>query len=283
MITSIKRTRFMIKQSNYWKKRFLALRIGLYLAGIILAFAFSMATGIFNVYYYFLDILKIVIFVSIIMATAYFIVGDKEMYVNWHDRSYRNKDLQGKLVLAVLEGMLFLIVSTAILGIFYLFGFPYEYEQKNFTGGPSTSPLRFIPSPLEGMLFAFIIVLQVVALFTSIYWYYSRCWKVIGFNKYKKVIKIDLIRSMSGLTINVLIWALSPIQLDNAYFNFIYPDAYPNFHFLDSSIFSSQPHLYLLVQLGLLVALNLFYIIDGIIANKRRTNFIDIDPLATVD
>ncbi|MGC9778856.1 MAG: hypothetical protein HZR80_06395 [Candidatus Heimdallarchaeota archaeon] len=282
MITSIKRTRFIIKQSDYWKKRFLALRIGLYITSFVLANVSSMATGHFNVYYYFLDILKIVIFVSIIMATAYFIVGDKETYDNWHDRSYRNKDLQGKLVLAVLEGILFLIVSTAILGLFHLSGFPYKYEQKYFPGDPSTSPLRFIPSPLEGMLFAFIIVLQVVALFTSIYWYYSRCWKVIGFNEKKKVIKIDS-KFLIGFIINVLIWVLSTIQLDNAYFNFIYPDTYPNFHFLDSSIFSSQPHLYLLVQLGLLVVFNLFYIIDGIIANKRRTNFIDIDPLATVD
>lgn len=273
----------MIKQSDYWKKRFLALRIGLYLASIILAFPFSMSTGLFNIYYYFLDILKIVIFFSMSLATVYSIVSDRETYDNWHDRSYRNKDLQGKLVLAVLEGILFLIVSTLILGIFHLSGFPYEYEQKNFPGDPSTSPLRFIPSPLEGMLFAFIILLQVVALFTSIYWYYSRCFKVIGFNKYKKIIKIDFIRFMLGLVINMLIWVLSPILLDNAYFNFIYPDAYPNSHFLEGSIFASQPYLYLLVQLGILVALNLFYIIDGIIANKRRTNFIDIDPLATVD
>lgn len=283
MISSIKRIRFIIKQSAYWKKRFIGLRIGLYIAGVALAFAFSMTAGIFNVYYYFLDILKIVFFFSIFMATAYFIVSDKETYDNWHDRSYRNKDLLGKLVIAVIEGILFLIISTAILGLFYLSGFTYEYEQNNFPGGPSTSPLRFIPSPLEGMLFAFIILLQVVALFTSIYWYYSRCWKVIGFNKYKKVIKIDIIRSMSGLVINILIWGLSPILLDNVYFNFIYPDAYPNFHFLDGSIFSTQPYLYLLVQLGLLVAFNLFYIIDGILANKRRTNFIEIDPLTTVD
>ncbi len=283
MISSIKRIRFIIKQSDYWKKRFLVLRIGLYLACIILAFALSMATGIFNVYYYFLDILKIVIFFSMVMATAYFIAGDKEMYINWHDRSYRNKVLQGKLVLAVLEGMLFLIVSTAILGIFYLSGFPYDYEQKHFPGDASTSPFRFSPSSLEGLLFAFIILLQVVALFTSIYWYYNRCWKVTGFNKYKKIIKIDLIRGLVPLIINMLIWGLFLVLLDHVYFNFIYPEAYPNFHFLDGSIFSTQPYLYLFVQLGLLVAINLFYIIDGIIANKRRTNFIDIDPITTVD
>lgn len=282
MISSIKRIRFIIKQSAYWKKRFIGLRIGLYIAGFVLAFVFSMSTGIFNVYYYFLNILKIVFFFSIFMAMAYFIVSDKETYDNWHDRSYRNKDLQGKLILAVIEGILFLIISTAILGFFYLSGFPYEYEQNNFPGGPSTSPLRFIPSPLERMLFAFIIVLQVVVLFTSIYWYYSRCFKVIGFNKYKKIIKVDY-KFLIALFINVLIWGLLTVYLDNAYFNFIYPDAYPNFHFLDGSIFSTQPYLYLLVQLGLLVAFNLFYIIDGILANKRRTNFIEIDPLTTVD
>jgi len=282
VITSIKRTRFIIKQNSYWKKRFLKLRIGLYIISIILAFVSSIAKGFCIVYYYFLDILKIVIFFSMIMATAYFVVGDKEMYDNWHESSYRNEDLLGKLVLTVLEGVLFLIVSSAILGIFYLSGFPYDYEQKYFLGGPSTSPLRFSPSLLEGLLFAFIIFLQVISFFISIYWYYSRCFKIIGFNEYKKVIKLDY-KFLIALLINGSIWVLSTIFLDHVYFNFIYPDAYPNFHFLDGSIFSTQPYLYLLVQLGILVALNLFYIIDGIIANKRRTNFIDIDPLANVD
>ncbi|RLI68333.1 MAG: hypothetical protein DRP02_02150 [Candidatus Gerdarchaeota archaeon] len=282
MTSSIKRIRLIIKQSAYWKKRFIGLRIGLYIAGVVLAFGFSMVIGLFNIFYFFLDILKIAFFYLIFMATAYFIVSDKETYDNWHDRSYRNKDLQGKLILSVIEGVLFLIISTAILGLFYLSGFPYEYEQSSFPGDPSTSPLRFIPSPLEGILFAFIIVLQVVVLFTSIYWYYSRCFKVIGFNKYKKIIKIDY-RFLIALFINVLIWGLLTVFLDNAYFNFIYPDAYPNFHFLDGSIFSTQPFLYLLVQLGLLVTINLFYIIDGILANKRRTNFIEIESFTTVD
>ncbi len=283
MLDSIRKTRFMIKTSDYWKKKFLRFRIVFYILCIIIVFYFSMALGAFNVYYYFLGILKTVIFFSLFMASGYFFVSDRETYDNWHNRSYRNKALLGKLVLAVLEGLLFFVFSTVIFGIFYLIGFPYDLEQKHFPGDSSTSPLRFSPSQIEGVLFVIIILLQVVALFTSIYWYYNRGFKVVGFNKYKKISIQDFKRFMCTLLINLLFWNFIPLFSDHVYFNFIYPDAFPNFHFLDDSFFASKPYLYLVLQLGILVAVNLFYIIDGIIANKRRTNFIEIDLLATVD
>ncbi len=287
MKASISRIRFIISQDNYWRKKLLHFRIGLYILCIIIVFYFSMASGFFNIYYYFLGILKTVIAFSILMAVGYFIVSDretyKETYNNWHDSTYRNKDIQGKLMLAVIEGLLFLVISTVIFGLFYLSGFPYDHEQKHFPGDTGRSPLRFSPSQIEGVLFAFIIFLHVVALFTSIYWIYARCFKVIGFNKYKKIIFLDIKRLVFLIIGNFLFWNFSSLFLDHVYFNFIYPDAFANFHFLDDSLFASKPYLYLIMQLGILVAVNLFYIIDGTIANKYRTNFIDVDPLTTVD
>ncbi|MFW9921810.1 MAG: hypothetical protein ACFFDW_00785 [Candidatus Thorarchaeota archaeon] len=272
------KTRFLIKQSGYWRPKFLKFRIGIYFVGLFTVFVFSIATGLSNIYYFLLDIPKLVIFFSITVATAYFVVLDKEQYEKWHERSFRKINLQGKLLLTIIEGLIFFLVSLILLGIIYFSGFPTYYETKNFSELES-NPLRFVPSTLEGILFAIIISLQIIALFTSINWYYARCWKIIGFNEQKKVIKIASYRMIVSFFITVLIWCLSSIFLDHAYFNFIYPDVYPNFHFLDNSIFSSQPSLYLYVQLGFLVLINLFYLIDGILANKLRTDFIEVDLL----
>ncbi|NHJ87605.1 MAG: hypothetical protein FK734_19245 [Asgard group archaeon] len=279
--STIKRTKFLIKTSDYWKRKLIKFRISLYVILIIVAFVCSMVTGNFNAYFYFLDIFKVVIFCALLWASAYFIVADKETFENWNNPSFRKKDLLGKLVLAAFEGIIFLLISTIIFAIFRFSGFPYQYVTEHFPGGATASPLRYTPSVIDGILIAGIIILQIITIFSSIYWYYARCWKIIGFNEEKKIIKISL-RFLIGLIINISFWMFSTVILDQVYFNFIYPEAYPNFHLLENSIFATKPYLFLILQLVSIILLNIFYVIDGIVANKRRTNFIEIDPIESI-
>ncbi|NHJ04020.1 MAG: hypothetical protein EAX90_04300, partial [Candidatus Heimdallarchaeota archaeon] len=123
-------------------------------------------------------------------------------------------------------------------------------------------------------------LMQLIAPIAGICWQYSRCMTVVGFIKERKALKIkpNVLFVMPFLF--MIIWVQFAIFLDQVYFNLVYPDVFPNFNILEGSIFSSHPYLYLIVQLGVLLVLNLFFIIDSLLANKYRTNFINLDSLA---
>lgn len=72
-----------------------------------MAFSLSIVIGGGNLFYYFLDILKIVFVISTSMALVYFAIADKEDYENWDQQSYRKKAINEKLLLALLEGIFF--------------------------------------------------------------------------------------------------------------------------------------------------------------------------------
>ncbi len=206
MTSSISRIRFIIQQSESWKKRFLKGRIALYILTFMMVFALSITLGYFNLFYYFLSVLKYVISFSFFIATVYFMVADKETSENWQNRTVRNKDILGKLLLSIIEGAIFLAISTAILGIFYLTGFPYKIEQTYLAEHTGASPLRYVPTAVEAIIYSFIILMMLISLITSIYWYYSRCVKVIGFRKREKVMKINIVRAIIGFLANFALW-----------------------------------------------------------------------------
>jgi len=271
MVLKGNKTWFLIQQSSYWKSLILKGRIVLNIICLIMAFSLSIVIGGGNIFYYFLDILKIVFVVSTSMALVYFAIADKEDYENWHLRSYRSKVLKEKLLLALLEGVFFLILATALLGIVYIVGLPYAREQDFLLEHLSAYPLRYIPSPVEGILYAFIMLIQLVSPIAGIYWQFSRCTKVIGFDSEKNIFKTEWWLFLYFPF--VLLWIFFTAFLDYVYFNLLYPDVFPNFNILEGSIFSEQPYLYLVLQLSVLVVLNLFFFIDGILANKFRKNF----------
>lgn len=131
--------------------------------------------------------------------------------------------------------------------------------------------MLYIPSPVEGILYAFIMLIQLVSPVVAIYWQYARCTKVIGFDSEKDLFKTEWWSFLYFLF--VFLWIFFTAFLDYVHFNLLYPDVYPSFNILEGSIFSEQPYLYLIVQLAILVVLNLFFFIDGLLANKFRKNF----------
>ncbi len=268
--------RFIIKQNSGLKNRFLKARIGFYVFFSIMVFITSISLGNFNILYYIQSVLKYVVCFSIFVAGLYLMVGDKETAENWQKASIRKKDIIGKLQLSILEGIIFLVIPSVILGIFYLTGFPYDYEQTYLAEHTGESPLRYIPTTVEAVLFSGIILLTIVSLFTSIYWFYSRCGKVIGYRDNEKEMKVDITRAMIGVMVNFFIWAVIIPVLDVVFFDIVYPERSNRFEFL-KEISSSKPYLYLVIQLGFILLVNLYYVIDGLLANKRRKNFVKID------
>ena len=236
-----------------------------------MAFSLSFIIGGGNLFYYFLDILKIAFVISTSMALMYFAVADREDYENWDQQSYRKKALKEKLLLSLLEGAIFLILASVLLGIVYLIGLPATREQAYLQDHSGEYPLEYIPSSAEGILYAFIMVIQLISPVVAIYWQYARCMKVIGFDSGKNLFKTEWWSLLYFLFI--FLWIFFTAFLDYVYFNLLYPDVYPNFNILEGSIFSEQPYLYLILQLVVLVALNLFFLIDGLLANKFRKNF----------
>ncbi|HUU76705.1 MAG TPA: hypothetical protein VMX55_00065 [candidate division Zixibacteria bacterium] len=280
MIFKGNKTWLLIRQSSYLKSRFMIARVGLSIISLVLAFYFSMIGGGFNIYYYFLDVLKIVFFYSIGIAAIYFIIGDEEDYENWNNREYRKKSLKEKLILSLIEGGVFLFLSTTLLGFFYLLDIPYSLELDFLNLQSDISLLHYVPNPIEGILFAFIMLMQLIAPIAGICWQYSRCMTVVGFIEERKALKIKPNVQFALPFLFMIIWVQFAVFLDQVYFNLVYPDVFPNFNILEGSIFSSQPYLYLVVQLGVLLVLNLFFIIDSLLANKYRTNFIALESLA---
>lgn len=240
-----------------------------------------MVPGSFNIYFFFLDALKIVVCFSFMIATMYLPIAEKEIAENWQNPSIRNKDIFGKLLLSLFQGIIFLLLSTVFLGVFYLTGYPKIYEQQYLDEFNGLCPLGYVPTTSEAIIYACIIFLILISLFTSIFWYYSRIVKVTGYKEDKKTIKLDIIRLLLGLIINLLIWGvLLPVFFDQAFIDILYPEQSTRYELL-GAIFSSKPHLFLLIQLGVIILLNIFYIIDGLLANKKRKNFVEIDLIET--
>lgn len=285
VITRIKHIRFELKQNARVRNRLWKGRIGCYILFFVVAFASAISWGYSNPFYYFLDIVKVVMIFTIVISCGYLVVLDKASAFKWQDPTVRNVDIFAKIVLSIFEGMLFFVVSTAIYGLLFLTKIPFTAEQTYLEEFGGVSPLRYIPTPIEAFLYISCILLTLLALITSVYWVYSRGVKIVGYNDEKNCPFLDIFRIFPVVFINYPIWAMLLICFfgDVTYHSLLFPNAHPNFYFLDNSIFASQPQLFLLVQLGLLVALNFFYILDGFLANQRRKNFVDIDPHTSID
>ncbi len=132
----------------------------------------------------------------------------------------------------------------------------------------------------EKVILSIIMLMQVLAPIAGIYWQYSRCMTVIGLDKWKTALKIKTNALFFVPFIFVMIWdALFTVFLDGFYFELLYLEIFTNPNILEGTIFSSKPYLYLVLQLGILLVLNLFFIIASVLANKYRKNFRETDIL----
>lgn len=274
-------TWFLIQKNAYWKAQFRKLRIGLNIIDLIFVFISAIIVGGGNIYYYFLDVLKIVFIHTSFMSLVYFLVGNQEDIENWDQYSHRRKKFREKLLLSLFEGVIFLLIATAMFGILHLTGFPIAREQEFLSEHVSEYVLGYKPSLIEGILIALIIGIQLISIITGIYWHYSRCMKVTGLRKEKNKLVIEW--WFMFYWIFIAIWGFATVYLDQVFINLLYPEVFPNFNILEGTIFSSKPYLYLIIQLAILIVFNLFFIMDGFIANRCRKKFIDLDPLATVE
>ena len=269
---SYRQTRIIIKSEKKMKEHIMKFRI-YYLAIHILFIAiFSLILVSFNIFFFFISFLKYLILYSLSLSTIYLLIADRETAENWQNRSKRNENLKGKIIHLLIEGFILLLLSLLILGIIYLTGYPRKADEMDLDLGSDGILSRlYIPTSMEAILIVSIIILLLLSLFTTVFWFSSRCIIIKSYYTKKKMMNIKFKRMIFSLIINWIIWGiLFPIFLDLSFFNAKFPWIF-HIRFPFEKFFEQSPYFLLLIQLVILVLLNLFYIIDGIIANRKKT------------
>ncbi|MHA1155870.1 MAG: hypothetical protein ACTSQK_07140, partial [Candidatus Heimdallarchaeota archaeon] len=72
------------------------------------------------------------------------------------------------------------------------------------------------------------------------------------------------------------------VFLDELFISTKFPDILASWDKYDT-VFASNPEILLVIELAIIVLLNIFYITDGLLANKFRTNFVDNDMPKTIE
>ena len=204
------------------------------------------------------------------MSTIYLLMVDRQTAENWQDRSNRNKNLKGKFLHLAIDGSLLFVVSLLVLGIMYLTGTTRKMDDVEISLGSGGILTRtYIPHSIEAILIGSLITILLLSIFTTIFWFYNRCMVINSYSTKKKMMNAEPKRMIFCLVINWIIWGiLLPILLDLAFLNVKFPWNFP-VHFLFEKAFEQNPYYILLIQLVVIILLNLFYIIDGIVANRK--------------
>ncbi len=271
VIASFKETRIIIKSDKRIKERIMNFRIFFLAIHIVFISIFSLLLQSFNIFFFFISFLKYLILYSLILSSIYLLIADRETAENWQDRSKRNENLKGKFLHLIIEGSILFVISLLVLGIMYLAGVPRRMDEIDIDLGSGGIITRtYIPTSIEAILIVSIIILLLLSIFTAIFWFSSRCMVVTSYFTKKKMLNAKSKLMIVSLIINGVIWGvLMPIFLDLAFYNVKFPWNFP-VHFPLEEIFEQNPYYLLLIQLAVLVLLNLFYIIDGIIANRKE-------------
>ncbi len=270
ILASYKQTRTIIRSDEKLKLQVINNRFMLLLLHILFIIIFSMIMVSFNIFFFIISFLKYLILYCLSMSTIYLLMVDRKTAENWQDRSNRNKNLKGKFLHLAIDGSLLFVVSLLVLGIMYLTGTTRKMDDVEISLGSGGILTRtFIPHSIEAILIGSLITILLLSIFTTIFWFYNRCMVITSYSTKKKMMNAEPKRMIFCLVINWIIWGiLLPILLDLAFLNVKFPWNFP-VHFLFEKAFEQNPYYILLIQLVVIILLNLFYIIDGIVANRK--------------
>ncbi len=244
----------------------------------ILIIPFSMFTSSFNPLLFFLNIFKIISIYTTVFSFIYLAFGDANSIDKWHKKSLRKKEIKGRLLHVLKEACILLMVSSSIFGLIHLSGLPRYIEVNFLEENPGLEfPLNYQPTISELLLIISIITLLLLTQVTLIYWIYSRCAQYKGYNTEKKLRRIDTKRFFICLSIVFIIFGIIlTIILDDLFVSTKFPDIMTSWDKYDT-VFASNPEIILIIELVIIILLNIFYITDGLLANKFRTNFVEMD------
>ncbi|MHA1463123.1 MAG: hypothetical protein ACTSQ0_08655 [Candidatus Heimdallarchaeota archaeon] len=254
------------------------------IVGTIFAIIFSMFITSFSPILFSLNILKVMSLFTTASSFIYLIFGDNNTTENWQSRSSRKSEIIGRMFHVLKEVGLLLLISCLIFGLFHLTGLPRTIEQSFLEENPSLEfPLNYIPTTIELILIISIIVSLLTTQFTLIYWTYSRCAQYKGYIAKKKVRRINFKRFFISLFISgITFFVVLTVFLDELFISTKFPDILASWDKYDT-VFASNPEILLVIELAIIVLLNIFYITDGLLANKFRTNFVDNDMPKTIE
>lgn len=275
--------RFLINTQPENKKILNIARAMFLIISNVLIIPFSMFSGGFNPIYFYFSAIKIILIFGLLFSFIYLAIGTLDSAKLWENTATRKKEICGRILHLLKESLLMLIISSTIFGLFHVSGLPQQLQTDFLIENPGTTfPLSYTPSTIELILIITIVMLLFLT-FTNIYfWFYSRCVKFTGYNEKKKILKFNLIRTLLGFLINAQIFVIIlPIILDELFIATKFPDILASWDNYDR-VFTSNAYILLVIELALIVSLNLFYVIDSILANKYRTNFIESEILETV-
>ncbi|MBN1330894.1 MAG: hypothetical protein JXA54_15590 [Candidatus Heimdallarchaeota archaeon] len=282
-ITRFKEVNLLIRENPQNKFILNRLRIGyliittLYIAGESI---FSMS---FNPIFFFLSAFKIVVAFSPIIYLGYLVFGRENDLPALREKSTKLKEMNTKFLLLLKDIALLFIIPFALFGIIHLAGLP-DYIETNFVAeNPGLNfPTNYHPSALELVLLLLIIIFLLLTLYFSSYWLYSRCLQYTGYNTDKKILKIKLSRTVLGYAFNATFFSIFlTFIIDDLFVATKFPGIIASWAKFET-IFASNAYILLVIELAFIVALNLFYIIDGFLANKYRKNFVAlslVEPL----
>ena len=279
-----KEIRFLINTQPENKYTLNIARVIFLIISNVLIIPFSMFAGGFNPLYFYLNALKHLLIFSLLFSFFYFAVGTLDSAKLWQNRVARKKEIFGRILHLLKESVIMLIVSSIIFVFFHLSGFPKHIAESFLEENPSlTFPLYYYPTNIELVLIIVIISLLFLTIPCIVYWFYSRCTQYTGYNVKKKILKFNLKRALFGFSINaILLSLLLTLFIDELFIATKFPGILASWSKFET-VFASNAYILLVIELAFIVVLNLFYLIDGFLANKYRTNFVDLDPLATVE
>jgi len=273
-LDSFRETRFIIKSKKELKARLMQFRIYVSLLHFLFIAIFSISIVSFNIYLFFISFLKYLILYSLTLSTIYLLIVNQETAEKWHERSTRNTNLKGKIFALLIEGTILLALSLLMFGIVYLSGTYNKVDQMDLDFGSNVISRLFAPVSIEAVFYALTIAFLILSYFTSIFWFSARCIKCTSYFSRKGLLNTNSKSMYVGLIINwIILGILLPIFLDLGYF---FAKSYWLIHisYPLKEIYEQNPYLPLLIQLVVIVLLNFYYVIDGVVANRKKTKTI---------
>jgi len=273
-----KQIRFLLHSQPQNKSLINRARIIMLFFSNVIIIPLSMFSGGFNPIYFFLNALKIILIFSVFFSFFYLVIGNLDSAKLWLNKSTRKKEILGRILHVVKESIILFGVSSGIFALFHISGFPKQLETSFIDENPTLAfPLSYSPTLLELFLLLAIFVSLLLTFFTFSYWLYSRCAQYTGYNEQKKILKFNLKRILIGFAINAFIFStILAFFFDEFFIATKFPMILARWSKYET-IFSSNAYIILVLELVIIVVLNIFYIIDGLIANCRRQNFLNLE------
>ncbi len=269
-----------IPQNKYIVSR---MRIAYLLVTTIFIVAESIFAMSFNPFFFFLSIFKLTLASSSILTIIYLVIGTTKTFEKWQQRSTRNIEIRSRLLHLFKDVGIMLVIPLAIFGLIHLSGLPRNTEFNFLEENPNLEfPLTYHPTISELLLIISIMTLLLVTHFSLNYWLITRCTQYIGYNYERKKLKIKMKRVIIAFLINYIIFGVLLTNiLDNLFVSTKFPDILVSWDKYDT-VFASNPEIILIIELVIIIFLNVFYITDGLLANKFRTNFVENEILEKV-